>query len=146
VKDGLVERRLSPKGCREAARPKRSEAFREAIINAFYHRDYRDPDEVHNPGTLLEGLTLRKLRTSKVSRRRNPLIADLLRRIHLIEAWGRGIPLILDKTPGATSSTTATTIPSGPGSLSAPTTAPSTTPIICSAVSGCRATPRWIAS
>jgi len=88
------------------------EAFREAIINAFCHRDYRDPDEVRiaifpdrvevrNPGTLLEGLTLRKLRTSTVSRRRNPLIADLLRRIHLIEAWGRGIPLILDKAPDA---------------------------------------------
>lgn len=48
--------------------------------------------------------------------------------------------------PGATSSTTATTIPSGPESSSAPTTAPSTTPIICSAASGCRATPRWTAS
>lgn len=88
------------------------EAFREAIINAFCHRDYRDPDEVRiaifpdrvevrNPGTLLEGITLRTLKTGKVSRRRNPLIADLLRRIHLIEAWGRGIPLILEKTPQA---------------------------------------------
>ena len=86
------------------------EAFREAIINAFCHRDYRDPDEVRiaifpdrvevrNPGTLMEGVSLRTLKTAKVSRRRNPLIADLLRRIHLIEAWGRGIPLILDKSP-----------------------------------------------
>lgn len=86
------------------------EAFREAIINAFCHRDYRDPDEVRiaifpdrvevrNPGTLMEGVTLRTLKTAKVSRRRNPLIADLLRRIHLIEAWGRGIPLILEKAP-----------------------------------------------
>jgi hypothetical protein len=33
--------------------------------------------------------------------RRNPLIADLLRRIHLIEAWGRGIPLILEKAPAS---------------------------------------------
>ena len=88
------------------------EACREAIINAFCHRDYRDPDEVRiaifpdrvevrNPGTLLEGITLRTLKTGKVSRRRNPLIADLLRRIHLIEAWGRGIPLILEKAPQA---------------------------------------------
>jgi ATP-dependent DNA helicase RecG len=86
------------------------EAFREAIINAFCHRDYRDPDEVRiaifpdrvevrNPGTLMEGVTLRTLKTAKVSRRRNPLIADLLRRIQLIEAWGRGIPLILEKAP-----------------------------------------------
>jgi predicted HTH transcriptional regulator len=43
----------------------------------------------------------RRLKTSKVSRRRNPLIADLLRRIHLIEAWGRGIPLIIEKAPQA---------------------------------------------
>jgi len=77
------------------------EAFREAIINAFCHRDYRDPDEVRiaifpdrvevrNPGRLMEGVTLRTLKTAKVSRRRNPLIADLLRRIHLIEAWKSG--------------------------------------------------------
>ena len=88
------------------------EAFREAIIHAFCHRDYRDPDEVRiaifpdrvevrNPGRLMEGVTLRTLKTSKVSRRHNPLIADLLRRIHLIEAWGRGIPLILEKATQA---------------------------------------------
>jgi ATP-dependent DNA helicase RecG len=47
----------------------------------------------------MEGVTLRTLKTAKVSRRRNPLIADLLRRIQLIEAWGRGIPLILEKAP-----------------------------------------------
>ena len=94
------------------------EACREAIINAFCHRDYRDPDEVRiaifpdrvevrNPGTLLEGITLRTLKTGRVSRRRNPLIADLLRRIHLIEAWGRGIPLILEKAPQARFAETA---------------------------------------
>jgi len=83
---------------------------REAIINAFCHRDYRDPEEVRiaifpdrvevrNPGTLMEGLLLKTLKSGKVSRRRNPLIADLLRRIHLIEAWGRGIALIMEKAP-----------------------------------------------
>jgi ATP-dependent DNA helicase RecG len=45
------------------------------------------------------GMDVSFLKTAKVSRRRNPLIADLLRRIHLIEAWGRGIPLILEKAP-----------------------------------------------
>ncbi|MEA3547149.1 MAG: ATP-binding protein [Thermodesulfobacteriota bacterium] len=29
-----------------------------------------------------------------VSKRRNPLIAELLRRIRMVEAWGRGMPLI----------------------------------------------------
>jgi predicted HTH transcriptional regulator len=51
------------------------------------------------PKTLMEGVTLRTLKTAKVSRRRNPHIADLLRRIQFIEAWGRGIPLILEKAP-----------------------------------------------
>ena len=27
------------------------------------------------------------------------LVADLLRRIHRVEAWGRGMPLILEKAP-----------------------------------------------
>ena len=88
-------------------------ALREAIINAFCHRDYRDPDEVRvaifpnrveirNPGTLPEGLTIDDLRSKQISRRRNPLVASLLQRLHLIEAWGRGISLILSNAPHAT--------------------------------------------
>lgn len=88
-------------------------ALREAIINAFCHRDWRDPDyvqvavyrdrvEIRNPGELYENLTLEELRRGGVSRRRNPLIADLLRRIHLVEAWGRGVPLILANAPDVT--------------------------------------------
>lgn len=87
-------------------------ALREAIINAFCHRDWRDPDyiqiavyknrvEIRNPGGLYDDLTLADLRRGNVSRRRNPLIADLLRRIHLVEAWGRGMPLILENAPDA---------------------------------------------
>lgn len=86
------------------------EAMREAIINAFCHRDYRDPDyvqiaifknrvEIRSPGGLFEGLTIEALMRGNVSKRRNPLIAELLRRVHLIEAWGRGVPLILEKEP-----------------------------------------------
>jgi ATP-dependent DNA helicase RecG len=86
------------------------EAIREAVINAFCHRDYRDPDpvqiaiyqdrvEIRNPGTLIEGMTLEDLRRGTVSRRRNPVIAELLRRIRFVESWGRGIPLILEKAP-----------------------------------------------
>ncbi len=86
-------------------------ALREAIINAFCHRDYQDSEEVrvaifkdrvdiHNPGTLFGGLTLRQLRTGNISRRRNPLIAEMLRRVQMVEGWGRGMPLILEQEPG----------------------------------------------
>ena len=85
-------------------------ALREALINAFCHRDYHDPDEVRiaifqdrveirNPGTLFGGLTINQLREGNVSARRNPLIADMLRRIQMIEGWGRGMPLIMDNEP-----------------------------------------------
>lgn len=88
------------------------EALREAIINAFCHRDYRDPDyvqvaifkdrvEIRSPGGLFGGLTIAKIRKGNVSRRRNPLIADLFRRIQMVEAWGRGMPLILKNEPNA---------------------------------------------
>ena len=88
------------------------EALREAIINAFCHRDYYDPDyiqvaifkdrvEIRNPGTLFGNLTIADLRKGNVSQRRNPLIADLFRRIEMVEAWGRGIPLILKFEPDA---------------------------------------------
>lgn len=87
-------------------------ALREVIINAFCHRDYRDPEhvqvavfknrvEIRNPGTLFGGLTLDALRRGRLSRRRNPLIAQLLTRIHMMEAWGRGMSLILENEPGA---------------------------------------------
>lgn len=55
--------------------------------------------EIRNPGKLFGGLTIEQLRGGNVSRRRNPLIADMLRRIQLIEGWGRGMPLILDNEP-----------------------------------------------
>ncbi len=85
-------------------------ALREAIINAFCHRDYRDPQEVQvavfkdrveirNPGTLFGGLTLETLRSGKLVRRRNPLIVQMLTRIQMVEAWGRGMSLILENEP-----------------------------------------------
>jgi predicted HTH transcriptional regulator len=71
--------------------------LREAIINAFCHRDYYDPDfiqmaifkdrlEIRNPGKLYGTLTIDDLRKGNVSQRRNPLIADLFRRIEMVEA------------------------------------------------------------
>lgn len=86
------------------------DALREAIINAFCHRDYRDPDyvqvaifkdrvEIRNPGGLFGGLTVKDLRRGHVSKRRNPLICEMFRRIQMVEAWGRGMPLILRNEP-----------------------------------------------
>ena len=39
------------------------------------------------------------MRRGNVSHRRNPLMADLFRRIDMVEAWGRGMPLILQNAP-----------------------------------------------
>ncbi len=86
------------------------DALREAIINAFCHRDWRDPDyvqvaifknrvEVRNPGKLFGGLTIADLHRGNVSQRRNPLIADLFRRIEMVESWGRGMTLIHQNAP-----------------------------------------------
>ena len=90
-----------------------TEAIREAVINAFCHRDYRDPSpvqitiyqdriEIRNPGTLMLGMELADLAKGRVSRPRNPLIADLLQRIKLVTSTGQGIPLILEKAPDTT--------------------------------------------
>jgi ATP-dependent DNA helicase RecG len=48
--------------------------------------------QIRNPGDLFEGLTIEELRKGNVSKRRNPLVAELLRRVHMVEAWGRGVP------------------------------------------------------
>ena len=55
--------------------------------------------EIRNPGGLFGGITIADLRKGHVSKRRNPLIADLFRRIEMVEAWGRGMPLILKYEP-----------------------------------------------
>ncbi|MFH1915626.1 MAG: ATP-binding protein [Nanoarchaeota archaeon] len=89
------------------------EAFREAIINAFCHRDYwhhdpiqvaifKDRVEVRSPGLLYGGLTIEKITTEMVSERRNRLVADLFHKVHYVEQWGRGIKLILTKAPETT--------------------------------------------
>lgn len=85
-------------------------AFREAIINAFCHRDYFNPDSVHlaifkdrveirSPGLLFGGLTIERIRNEKVSERRNELIAQMLHLIHFVENWGKGISKILKLEP-----------------------------------------------
>jgi len=86
------------------------EAFREAIINAFCHRDYREYDsvniaifkdrvEIRSPGLLYGGLTIDAIKKKMVSARRNELLAELFQRSHRIEKWGRGIKMILEREP-----------------------------------------------
>lgn len=88
------------------------DAFREAIINAFCHRDYYEYDsvnvavfkdrvEIRSPGDLYGGLTIEEIKKKMVSRRRNELIADMFHEVHFVEKWGRGISLILSKEPDA---------------------------------------------
>ena len=88
------------------------DAFREAIINAFCHRDYYEHDsvniavfkdrlEVRSPGGLYGGLTIEQIKNKMVSRRRNEEIADMFHEVRFVEKWGRGISLILSKEPDA---------------------------------------------
>lgn len=81
-------------------------AFREAFINALVHRDYTSLGAVHvridddgltisNPGGFIEGITLHNLLVAD-PRSRNPLLADIVKRIGLAERTGRGIDRIYE--------------------------------------------------
>lgn len=78
------------------------EAIREALANAFAHRDYSSPSgavsvalyddrlEIISPGELHFGLTPEKLYQPHESKPWNPWIAKVFYRGGLIETWGRG--------------------------------------------------------
>lgn len=81
-------------------------AWREAIVNAFSHRDYAKMGRVRvsiaeegmtiaNPGGFIEGVTYKNLLTAE-PHGRNPLLADALKRIGLAERTGRGIDRIFE--------------------------------------------------
>lgn len=81
-------------------------AFREAFVNALVHRDYSRLGAVHvrlgddglsisNPGGFVEGVTLLNLLVV-APRSRNPLLADIVKRIGLAERTGRGIDRIYE--------------------------------------------------
>ncbi|MFH1028290.1 MAG: RNA-binding domain-containing protein, partial [Pseudomonadota bacterium] len=81
-------------------------AFREALINALVHRDYSRLGAVHvrldddgltlsSPGGFVEGITLHNLLVV-APRSRNPLLADIVKRIGLAERTGRGIDRIYE--------------------------------------------------
>ena len=81
-------------------------ALREAIINAYSHRDYSKMGRVRvsiadegltiaNPGGFIEGVTVKNLLTAE-PHGRNPALADALKRIGLAEKTGRGIDRIFE--------------------------------------------------
>lgn len=81
-------------------------AFREAFINALVHRDYSRLGAVYvrmdddgltlsSPGGFVEGITLQNLLVA-APRSRNPLLADVVKRIGLAERTGRGIDRIYE--------------------------------------------------
>lgn len=81
-------------------------AIREAIVNAFSHRDYSklgrvriaiDDDGmiISNPGGFIEGVSVNNLLTVE-PHGRNPQLADSLKRIGLAERTGRGIDRIYE--------------------------------------------------
>ncbi len=81
-------------------------AFREAFVNALVHRDFSRLGAVHvrlddggltisSPGGFVEGVTLDNLLVAE-PRSRNPLLADIIKRIGLAERTGRGIDRIYE--------------------------------------------------
>lgn len=81
-------------------------AFREALVNAFSHRDYSKMGRVRiaisdegltiaNPGGFVEGVSIKNLLTAE-PHGRNPQLADALKRIGLAERTGRGIDRIFE--------------------------------------------------
>ncbi len=83
-------------------------AFREALANAFCHRDYAVPGasvsvavyddrmEIINPGDLHFGITPKALTRPHESRPWNPIIASVFYRAGIIEKWGIGTLNIMD--------------------------------------------------
>lgn len=81
-------------------------AVREAIVNAFAHRDYTqlgrvmvriDADglSISNPGGFIEGVTYHNILTVE-PHGRNPVLADALKRVGLAERSGRGVDRIFE--------------------------------------------------
>ena len=81
-------------------------AFREAFVNALVHRDFSTLGAVHvkidddglnisSPGGFIDGVNLDNLLVAP-PRSRNPLLADIIKRIGLAERTGRGIDRIYE--------------------------------------------------
>lgn len=82
-------------------------AIREMIANAVLHRSYLDKScvqvclyddrmEVLSPGMLYDGLDLETAKLGK-STCRNEAIAEVFHYMHIVEAWGTGLPRIINR-------------------------------------------------
>lgn len=82
------------------------EAFRETLANAIVHRAwdipahiriamYPDKIEIYSPGGLPSGISKEEYLKGYISRLRNPIIANVFFRLHLIEMFGTGIKRIM---------------------------------------------------
>jgi len=80
-------------------------AFREAVVNAYAHRDYsllgrvrvlidQEGITISNPGGFIEGVTVENILEAE-PQGRNPVLADAMKRIGLAERTGRGIDRIM---------------------------------------------------
>lgn len=87
------------------------EAFREALANALVHRTWdvkqhvriaMSPKEItiQSPGGLPAGVSEEEYKNGYVSALRNPIIANVLFRLHYIEIFGTGIKRIKDTYAG----------------------------------------------
>ena len=83
-------------------------AYREAIANALVHRDYSrdsairveifsDRIEIVSPGSLPVGLSVDEYESGSISLVRNRIVADLFRRLNLIEKFGTGVRRIKEQ-------------------------------------------------
>lgn len=112
-------------------------AFREAVNNALTHRDYTRLGAVHvqlhkdyilitNPGGFIQGVSVDNILVAG-PRPRNPRLADIFKRVGLVERTGRGVSIIYEgllrtghPPPDYTRSTEAAVtviLPGGPGDL-----------------------------
>ena len=84
-------------------------AIQEVLVNALIHRDYGelgsevhidmydDRLEIYSPGGMMDGTFIQELNLSNISsKRRNPMIADVFSRMHLMERRGSGLKKVLD--------------------------------------------------
>ena len=80
-------------------------AFREAVINALLHRTwdvksqiriamFDDRIEIMSPGSLPKGLSEKEYLDGQVSILRNPILGNVLFRLHLIERFGTSVKRI----------------------------------------------------
>lgn len=86
-------------------------ALREIIANAILHRNYLvhafiqvsifdNRVEIVSPGALYDNLTVEEM-LSGYSRLRNPLLADVFRKMNIVEQWGTGIQRVIQACESA---------------------------------------------